>query len=100
MRIIDAHTHIFPDKIAEKATVATAEYFVLPEPPNHYGHVQELLDVLNEAGIEYSLVFSAATKANQVESINRYIRKTLVKRGAEIVKFFKCFIFCSRNSAG
>ena len=75
MRIIDAHTHIFPDKIAEKATVATAEYFVLPEPPNHYGHVQELLDVLNEAGIEYSLVFSAATKANQVESINRYIRQ-------------------------
>ena len=27
MRVIDMHTHIFPDKIAEKATVATADYF-------------------------------------------------------------------------
>ena len=73
MRVIDAHTHIFPDKVAEKATIATAEYFVLPEPPNHYGHVQELLDVLEEAKIEYAMVFSAATNAHQVESINRFI---------------------------
>ena len=25
MRVIDMHTHIFPDKIAAKATVATGE---------------------------------------------------------------------------
>lgn len=73
MRVIDAHTHIFPDKIAKKATVATADYFELPEPPNHYGTVQELLDVLWEAGIDYAMVFSAATSAHQVEHINRYI---------------------------
>ena len=29
MRVIDMHTHIFPEKIAAKATVATAEYFDL-----------------------------------------------------------------------
>lgn len=73
MRVIDAHTHIFPDKIARKATVATADYFDLPEPPNHYGSVQELLDVLHEAGIGHAMVFSAATTAAQVEHINRYI---------------------------
>ncbi len=73
MRVIDAHTHIFPDKIARKATVATADYFDLPEPPNHYGSVQELVDVLREAGIGHALVFSAATTAAQVEHINRYI---------------------------
>ena len=73
MRVIDVHTHIFPDKIARKATVATAEYFDLPEPPNHYGSVQELADVLQEAGIERAMVFSAATSAAQVEHINRYI---------------------------
>ena len=66
MRVIDAHTHIFPDKIARKATVATADYFDLPEPPNHYGSVQELLDVLHEAGIGHAMVFSAATTAAQV----------------------------------
>ena len=49
MRVIDMHTHIFPEKVAEKATLATAEYFDLPEPPNHYGTVGELEDVLREA---------------------------------------------------
>ena len=37
MRVIDMHTHIFPEKVAEKATLATAAYFDLPEDPNHYG---------------------------------------------------------------
>ncbi len=73
MRCVDMHTHIFPDKIAEKATVATAEYFDLPEPPNHYGSVGELVEVLERAGIDYAMVFSAATTAHQVEHINRYI---------------------------
>ena len=73
MRVIDAHAHIFPDKIADKATIATADYFDLPEPPNHHGKVQELLDCLAGAGIEYAMVFSAATTEHQVEHINRYI---------------------------
>ena len=73
MRVIDMHTHIFPEKVAEKATLATAEYFDLPEPPNHYGTVAELETVLREAGIDYAMVFSAATSAHQVEHINRYI---------------------------
>lgn len=73
MKVIDMHTHIFPEKIAAKATVATAEYFDLPEPPNHYGSVAELVEVLGQAGIDYAMVFSAATTAHQVEHINRYI---------------------------
>jgi len=67
------HTHIFPDKVAAKATQATADYFDLPEPPNHQGGVKELVDALDNAGIEYAMVFSAATTARQVERINRYI---------------------------
>ena len=73
MRVIDMHTHIFPEKVAEKATLATAAYFDLPEDPNHYGTVGELEAVLREAGIDYAMVFSAATTAHQVEHINRYI---------------------------
>lgn len=73
MKVIDAHTHIFPDRVADKATIATAAYFSLPEPPNHHGKVQELDDVLGEAGIAYALVFSAATTPHQVESIHRFI---------------------------
>ena len=80
MKVIDMHTHIFPDKIAAKATVATAEYFDLPEPPNHYGSVGELVETLEEAGIDYAMVFSAATTAHQVEHINRYIWEEALKQ--------------------
>lgn len=73
MRVIDMHTHIFPDKVAKKATLATANYFDLPEPPNHFGTVGELVDVLEEAGVDYAMVCSAATTAHQVAPINRYI---------------------------
>ena len=73
MRVIDMHTHIFPDKVARKATLNVVDYFGLPEPPNHYGTVDELTAVLDGAGIDYAVVFSAATTAHQVEHINRYI---------------------------
>lgn len=74
MRVIDTHAHIFPDNIAAKATLATAEYFPMPEPPNHGGSVGELLEVMDRARIDYALVFSAATTARQVTHINRFIQ--------------------------
>lgn len=86
MRVIDMHTHIFPEKVAAKATLATAAYFDLPEPPNHMGGVKELTDVLEEAGIDYAMVFSAATTAHQVEHINRYILSEAIQH--------PCFIPC------
>ena len=67
------HTHIFPDKVARKATLNVVDYFGLPEPPNHFGTVDELTAVLDDAGIDYALVFSAATTPRQVEGVNRYI---------------------------
>ncbi len=79
MRVIDMHTHIFPDRVAEKATVATADYFNLPEPPNHHGKVQELADVMAEAGITYAMVFSAATSPRQVEHVHRFIYEQVKK---------------------
>ncbi len=86
MRIIDAHTHIFPDSVAEKATVATAEYFDLPEPPNHHGTVRELDETLAQAGIDYALVFSAATSPRQVKSIHRF----LYAQALEHPRFLPC----------
>ena len=73
MKVIDVHTHIFPERIAARATMAIAEQFALPEPPHHYGSAAELLDVLSEAGIGHAMVFSAATTEHQVEHINRFI---------------------------
>ena len=66
MKVIDVHTHIFPERIAARATMAIAEQFALPEPPNHYGSAAELLDVLSGAGIGHAMVFSADTTERQV----------------------------------
>ena len=75
MRVVDVHTHIFPAELAAKAANATAKYFAIPDPLEHKGTVRELVDVLAEAGIEYAMVFSAATAAHQVESIHRFIHE-------------------------
>ena len=73
MRVIDVHAHIFPDKIADRATAATADYFNLTEPLYYHGSVGELTADLQRGHIDYARVFSAATKPHQVESINRFI---------------------------
>lgn len=72
MRIIDIHTHIFPEKIAEKA-VASIGHFYEMDSMTHGGKTQDLLNVAKKANIERMMVFSTATKPDQVESINRFI---------------------------
>ena len=86
MKVIDMHTHIYPEKVARKASIATADYFDLPEPPHHYGSVQELVNVLDEANIDYAMISSAATTIHQVESINRFIYEHASKQP----KFIPC----------
>lgn len=86
MKVIDTHAHIFPDSIAAKATIATAEYFPMPEPPNHYGSVNELLEVTSRAHIDYTMVFSAATAEHQVTHINRFIEE----EAAQYPQFIPC----------
>ena len=73
MKVIDMHAHIYPDKVAAKASVAITDYFALSAPPCHYGSVGELVAVMERAGLDYAMVCSAATTPHQVESINRFI---------------------------
>ena len=84
MEIIDAHVHIFPDKIAEAAVEATGRFYAnarneeLLAPKdltNCAGTVSDLLAQNAEAGISRSVVFSTATTARQVESINSFIAR-------------------------
>ena len=73
MPIIDMHTHIFPEKIALRATLNTAVYFQLSQPPVCRGGAAELAGALDAAGIDYAMVCAAATSPHQVEHINRFI---------------------------
>ena len=67
-RITDAHAHVFPDKIAEKATEGISHFYDLPM--QYHGRVAEMLENGTAAGIDHFLVCSPATTVTQVHSIN------------------------------
>lgn len=71
MRIADSHTHIFPDKIAEKASVAIGHFY--DEQMSHIAALDILKEQEQQAGVEAFLVSSAATCPEQVDHINEFI---------------------------
>ena len=69
--IIDAHCHIFPDKIAARAVAGTNAFY--GEHAVGKGTVDDLLTVSVSAGIDRFVVQSVATTPKQVKSINEFI---------------------------
>lgn len=74
MEIIDAHAHIYPAKIAEKATIAIGEFYDI-KMAMPAGVPDRLIEVGKKAGISRYVVHSCATKAAQVRSINEFIKR-------------------------
>ncbi len=72
MKIIDFHTHIYPGKIAEKATQATGEFYHITPACN--GTAEALLSAGKKAGISKFVLLPVATKPDQVRHINQFIR--------------------------
>ena len=72
-KIYDAHAHIFPAKIAEKATQSIGHFYDIPM--HHLGSAEELLRRGGEIGVSRYLVCSTATKPEQVEHINTFIHE-------------------------
>jgi len=69
--IADAHTHIFPEKIAQKATDSIGSFYDIPM--DHTGLAEKLIVSGSAIGVKKYLVCSTATKAEQVRSINDFI---------------------------
>ncbi len=67
----DAHAHIYPGKIAEKATGSVGDFYHIPMQNVGLPHV--LAQRGAQAGIDRFLVCSVATKVEQVRSINQFI---------------------------
>lgn len=70
-KIIDTHTHIFPDSVAERASFNIGNYYKLPMACD--GRVDTLLDVGKH--ISYFVVSSAATNPLHVQKGNDFILK-------------------------
>ena len=74
MEIIDAHAHIYPEKIAAKATDTIGVFYdIKMEMPA--GTAEQLIKDGGKAGITRYVVHSVATTAHQVRSINEFIRR-------------------------
>jgi len=73
MRIIDFHTHAFPDALAERAMPRLEEEGNIKAPLD--GRISSLLNSMDEAGIEISVVCSIATKPSQFPSILKWSKE-------------------------
>ena len=76
MEIIDAHAHIYPDKIAVKATDAIGKFYDI-ELEMTAGTAEKLIEEGSDAGVTRYVVHSVATTAHQVRSINEFIKKEI-----------------------
>lgn len=71
MPIIDAHAHIYPDKIAAQAAHAISELYMLSAHCS--GFVDTLLETERASDLTHFIVHSVATSAHSVPHINDFI---------------------------
>lgn len=72
MKIYDAHTHIFPEKIAAKASISISDFYG-GAPMYAPALLEKLLSSGKKAGTEKFLVCSSAVVPKQVFGINDFI---------------------------
>ena len=73
MRIIDFHTHVYPDAIARKAADNVREFYDGIGNDAIDGKVQTLIERGNLAGINEFVVLPVATKPERTRHINEFI---------------------------
>ena len=72
-RIIDFHTHAFPDRIAEKTVGKVAALGSVESCLD--GKISSLIDSMDRNGIKQSVLCSIATRPSQFENIMKWSRK-------------------------
>ena len=75
MPIVDVHTHIYPDKIAQKATESVGLFYDIPMEA-HEGTISTLLELRSGSPITHNVVCSVAVKPQTVTSINDFIARS------------------------
>ncbi|MBO5060523.1 MAG: amidohydrolase [Clostridia bacterium] len=81
-KILDAHCHIYPDKIAQKASDATGKFYDMV--PLMDGTVSTLISEGEKAGFSHFVVQSVATTPHQVSSINRFVSEIVKNSGGKM----------------
>ncbi|MBR3181805.1 MAG: amidohydrolase family protein [Eggerthellaceae bacterium] len=73
MPIVDAHAHIYPEKIASKAVEAVGRFYGVEASMAGKGSSADLLTHCKTAGITHFIVHSVATTAKSVPTINSFL---------------------------
>lgn len=85
MRIIDFHTHVYPQAIAQKAAQSICDFYEL-DGGGMNGTVSQLLERGKMAGIEKYVVLPVGLKPNHVRHINEFILAE-IRQHSEFVGF-------------
>lgn len=85
LHIIDCHTHVFPAKIAEKASESIGNFYDIPM--KYDGTLDTLLSIGKEANISNYVVHSVATTPAQVVQINNFIAQSVNRHPGKLIGF-------------
>ena len=83
--VIDVHAHIFPEKIARKATDNIGRFYGCSMAAD--GTVENLLRWGDQYGVDRFVVHSVATTAKQVDSINAFLAEQVQSNPSRLIGF-------------
>ena len=86
--IIDFHTHVFPDKIAEKTISLLSKKGGIP--PFSDGTVNGLVDKMEKAGVSVSVTLPVLTNPAQFDSVNKFameLNRTFLNKEKRLISF-------------
>ena len=72
MKLIDIHTHIYPEEIAQKATDSIRDFYQI-KGGNMHGSAAQLLERGDLAGISQFVILPVAIRPDRVQGINNFI---------------------------
>ncbi len=90
MRILDIHCHVFPANIARRATKSVADFYGVVQGRDVAdldSSLQGVLEAQKEAGIELSVLCSAATTPHQVRPINAFLARCVEESQGRCLAF-------------
>lgn len=73
MPIVDAHVHIYPDKIARRAVESVRGFYGVGKMADAEGTIESLLAIPGQSVITHHIVHSVAVRPHNVTSINNFI---------------------------
>lgn len=83
--IIDFHTHIFPDKIAAKTIAGLSSVANIAASTD--GTINGLLESMNHANVDLSVIQPVVTRPEQFESVNRFALDINGKFSGKLLSF-------------